>query len=419
MSNVDSPASRFAPWCLAALTALSSGCASDAQRKPDVLAGTGEPSAPRAPATAASDPVASASSPGPSGAPPTVPWRFLGADPPRQLPGPVVEARTLVTQDQSLPAVCRFEDNDKETRLGCMTGSDLFWWHAWRSVGQTAALLPLATDLVVVMHSPVSSGAELRVYDIRGGEERLRLRLQGLGAVSHSEYWNRVELQAFPDGVIAVYGNEAAGKYVELVDIGAGRTLSVRKADEPAARVPDQPLPLLNTPTTSEPWVDVKQEPLVAGGSRDLDRTITLQGISCKLYVTKSPDTVPFGGNLGFRCQDAKKGLLVAHESVRARLGAENAVLVDAAGVPLLVMVRYHAMASGAALFAYDLQAASLRYVVPLTGLGPISHSKYHNDVRLAVRGANVIVYGKESQGRYVEVRDLASGNLLGNRKLE
>ncbi|NUO51415.1 MAG: hypothetical protein HOV80_21380 [Polyangiaceae bacterium] len=247
--------------------------------------------------------------------------------------------------------------------------------------------------------------------------ERFRTRLQGLGPIGHSEYYNAVEIDVEPGGKLAVFGNEAAGKYVEIVDFATGRTLSVRRAEEAAARIVDDTSPA-PVPATMEAWADAGNEPIVAI-DKNVERTLSaLGGVRCKLFAKKSPTPSPHRPRLGFRCEDGKKALVVEHETADASSLAENAAIAELNGNALLLLVRYNAHATGATLAAYDLTNGSLRFAVPLVGIGDVSHSKYNNDVRLVVRGTDVIVYGKESQGSYVEVRDAASGRLVGNRKI-
>ena len=61
-------------------------------------------------------------------------------------------------------------------------------------------------------------------------KELWKTKLQGLGAIKHFKYSNRVTLQL--GGTIAVIrGKESAGKYIELVDLETGKTLANRRFD--------------------------------------------------------------------------------------------------------------------------------------------------------------------------------------------
>jgi hypothetical protein len=83
--------------------------------------------------------------------------------------------------------------------------------------------------------------------------------------------------------------------------------------------------------------------------------------------------------------------------------------------------VLYHAdfspIATGCSLVAFDLKAGKKLWDAPLKGIGPTSHSKYRNAVRLESVDVNVVaVYGKESHGRYVEIVDRKTGKTVGHK---
>ena len=73
--------------------------------------------------------------------------------------------------------------------------------------------------------SPIRTGCDVIAYDLKGQKLLWRTHLEGLGPVPHSEYWNVVRLERVNDEVLAVYGDEAAGRYVEIVDMKTGKTV--------------------------------------------------------------------------------------------------------------------------------------------------------------------------------------------------
>ena len=79
-----------------------------------------------------------------------------------------------------------------------------------------------------------------------------------------------------------------------------------------------------------------------------------------------------------------------------------------------LVIARYSLISSGCRLEKYSLDG-KLMYKVELQGLGPISHSKYRNEVAVEIDGEAVVVKGKESQGSYLEKRNISDGSLIEN----
>ena len=71
---------------------------------------------------------------------------------------------------------------------------------------------------------------------------------------------------------------------------------------------------------------------------------------------------------------------------------------------------------SGCTVIAYDMKAKKQLWKTDLKGLGPISHTKYHNAVILEVKDEVVRVLGQESAGNYLEYVDLKSGKTVANR---
>jgi hypothetical protein len=81
----------------------------------------------------------------------------------------------------------------------------------------------------------------------------------------------------------------------------------------------------------------------------------------------------------------------------------------------VLYYVHHHPIASGAEIVAVDLKSGKQRFKKPLKGLGPISHSKYRNQVWLQVHHDVIVVLGQESSGKYVELVDFGTGTTLAN----
>jgi hypothetical protein len=77
----------------------------------------------------------------------------------------------------------------------------------------------------------------------------------------------------------------------------------------------------------------------------------------------------------------------------------------------------YHGMSTGCSVIAFDLKAGKQLWKVDLKGMGPISHSKYRNTVRMEKMDETVFaVYGEESAGKYVELVEYATGRTLGHK---
>lgn len=70
----------------------------------------------------------------------------------------------------------------------------------------------------------------------------------------------------------------------------------------------------------------------------------------------------------------------------------------------------HSAIATGASVSAIDMATSRVRWTTQLEGLGPIGHSKYHNETQIAVDERGLVIYGNESQGQYTEVLDPQTG---------
>ena len=78
---------------------------------------------------------------------------------------------------------------------------------------------------LVAQYCTISSGVEVHAFDAETGKKQLQVRPYALGPAKQSEYSNDVEL-AIHSGNVVVHGKEAAGRYVEVLDTRAGRSLS-------------------------------------------------------------------------------------------------------------------------------------------------------------------------------------------------
>jgi hypothetical protein len=72
---------------------------------------------------------------------------------------------------------------------------------------------------------PHSSGCAVVASDLKTGAPLWRAPLKGLGPIDHSKYFNAVRVEPVGGEALAVYGQESAGRYVEIVSLKIGRTL--------------------------------------------------------------------------------------------------------------------------------------------------------------------------------------------------
>jgi hypothetical protein len=84
--------------------------------------------------------------------------------------------------------------------------------------------------LYVAEYSPIATGCEVVALDLKAGKQLWKARLEGIGATGHSKYLNLVNIETDGQRVI-VSGNEAHGRYVEILDLRSGNTLANKKLD--------------------------------------------------------------------------------------------------------------------------------------------------------------------------------------------
>lgn len=95
-------------------------------------------------------------------------------------------------------------------------------------VDAAALVVDIGTGAVYLAHySAIASGATLLAFDLASGAARWTTPVRGLGPVAHSKYSNQVKLQMLR-GALVLYGNESAGRYIEVFDPASGRMLSTR-----------------------------------------------------------------------------------------------------------------------------------------------------------------------------------------------
>ena len=81
-----------------------------------------------------------------------------------------------------------------------------------------------------------------------------------------------------------------------------------------------------------------------------------------------------------------------------------------------LYYAKFHPSSSGGSIVAVDLNTGKEIWSSRLKGLGSISHSAYMNLMTLNANTEVVTIYGNESMGRYIEIKDAATGETVGHR---
>ncbi len=69
-------------------------------------------------------------------------------------------------------------------------------------------------------------------YDLKGGKQLWKTHLWGVPVAAHSRYKNRINLE-IDDRHVIVYGNESFGRYIEILDLGTGKTVGQRLLGRP------------------------------------------------------------------------------------------------------------------------------------------------------------------------------------------
>ena len=153
----------------------------------------------------------------------------------------------------------------KQPEMGQPVDDIYFWPMAKRfTTGQwqcPRCFSSIRTAWCTTQPSPQSStGCEVVAYDLKGQKQLWRTHLEGLVAVGDSEYCNVVRLERVNDEVLAVYGDEVAGRYVEIVDMKTGKTVGHKefpkrrgKEDEKKEGGPDPKAAAGEPPAKADP----------------------------------------------------------------------------------------------------------------------------------------------------------------------
>ena len=100
-------------------------------------------------------------------------------------------------------------------------------------VGYQYSVFVLAHDVLYLADfQPHDSGCAVIAYDLKGGRPLWKTHLRGLPSPSHSQYYNRINLEV-EDGHLIAYGNESIGRYIELLDLKTGEMVGQRLLGRP------------------------------------------------------------------------------------------------------------------------------------------------------------------------------------------
>lgn len=100
---------------------------------------------------------------------------------------------------------------------------------AFALAGHYGSVFALSGDVLVYADfDPHRNGCSLVAYDLKQKKQSWKTTLKGLGPIPHSRYANAVTLEFIDNAAVRVFGNESAGKYLEIVDINMGKAVGHR-----------------------------------------------------------------------------------------------------------------------------------------------------------------------------------------------
>lgn len=107
------------------------------------------------------------------------------------------------------------------------TGSSLWSTPAPAGRANAAAMVHRAPTLYVALYIATATGCGVVALNETSGNLLWETPLQGLGALHHSKYSNAVQMR-FIGNYLVIFGDEAGGRYIEVLDPDSGQRLSGR-----------------------------------------------------------------------------------------------------------------------------------------------------------------------------------------------
>ncbi|MEM9068462.1 MAG: hypothetical protein AAGE52_08145 [Myxococcota bacterium] len=307
---------------------------------------------------------------------------------------------------------CAFTKDGDLRRLACRNadGSER-WFRATRGVHE-AALAQWGEVLVVATFTRNVTGATVAAYDIDTGAERWHLALTGLGPIDHSRWTNAVQIRRDPErrDRIVVAGWESQGKYLEILD--PTRT-GFRRRETNLWRESEGEWEEVALEDPASTWVqpatgvaadrEFAWEGEFGASSRDHREEIQAGDLRCVWQAAEDLHRLECK-----RGQDLRWGFRVADDPT------PGAVL--AADDQRVYLARYHPIASGCVVYAYDRASGTELWRRGLWGVGEVTHSAYENRVQMRLEDSRLLVFGWESADRYLEILNVTTGAVVGHR---
>ncbi len=270
------------------------------------------------------------------------------------------------------------------------SGPDAEGWTAMVRDGtdDTGAIALDADQVIVAHHRSIATGCRVTAFDAWTGEVQWSVELDGVGPVEHSKYSNDVQIDVARD-LVSIYGWESGGRYTERLDARTGAQVGVDRIDDALAEIPFAGFGVHEVAARGHQSLWTAQGTFVFEGAATNGEVATLARIG-------EDDALDWARPLpeGAGCGDSAMALIREH----------------------LFLVRYCSTSTGAQLLDLDPETGDIRVDRPLWGLGPVSHFRYFNHVKLGEVEGHPVVWGVESVGRYVEVLDLATAKTTISR---
>jgi outer membrane protein assembly factor BamB len=131
------------------------------------------------------------------------------------------------------------------------------------------------------------------------------------------------------------------------------------------------------------------------------------------------------GGRITFSATDGLHCRVMRIDPMGERIWRQaiEGIGVDSSAIiihdDLVYVAIYNRSATGAQVIALDVESGVKVWETALEGLGSIGHSKYSNRVQIQIIDDQLVIFGDESRGKYIEVLDSRDGLLIHNRKVQ
>jgi len=124
-------------------------------------------------------------------------------------------------------------DDGRAAEIRCTDAAGKIRWVKAIDAATTdsAALAVYEDKLFAALYWHGATGCRVLALAIDTGAQHWETTLTGLGSMGHSRYINRVQLNVSGDRLV-VFGNESAGKYIEVLDPSSGRQVQIQKIIE-------------------------------------------------------------------------------------------------------------------------------------------------------------------------------------------